>query len=767
MVARVAVPRPPASALLALLVALVLAVAVQLSAVGGAVDRALEPVRFSLLSRPASGKVAIVEMDAASTAVIDRWPWPRRHYARVVDQLRRAGAASIVFDVDLSSASTPADDQALAAALGRADGLIALPTFGQQARHNDRRNLDAMPLPLFRPHASLASVSIAPDADGLVRHAPLGTVTYGVPHPSLSAYIAGRSGSADEEFPVDYSILPDGIARLSFVAVRDGHFDPARVRGRDVLIGATAIEMGDRYATPRWGNLPGVVIQALAAETLLRGVPQEGRGALVIPLALLLALPILLLRRAWLAGIAGAAGLVILVAVVLAAQAGGWVMPLSGALVLLLTAAAGRLARELATRFQRQRHVDEDSGLPNRRALIAARGAGDEEEATLLVLAVANYEDIAAVLPAGGGAQLMARLADRLRVAAAIDAVYRVGEQALAADLVSDDAATFAQRLRATMLAPVEVAGRRVDAAVSFGIGPAGIGIERQLSGALLAAEQAARAGVPFLVAGTDLEEVEQGVSMMGELDEALADGRVVVHYQPKLAIRADAIVGAEALVRWRTSDGRFISPATFIPLAEQANRIGPLTLFVLETVLADLARWRAAGERLVIAVNISARLLGDAGFDAAVEALLARAGVPTDSLVFEVTESAALADPEAAIASLERFHRAGIALSMDDYGTGQSTLTYLRRLPLAELKIDRSFVQHAARDRKDAAMVRSTVDLAHELGLKVVAEGVEDDACLAFLRDIGCDVAQGYLIGKPMPAEEFRQRVGSYRAAA
>ena len=405
--------------------------------------------------------------------------------------------------------------------------------------------------------------------------------------------------------------------------------------------------------------------------------------------------------------------------------------------------------------MQHQRLIDEESGLPNRRALLARRGKADSD-AALVVVVVDNYDRAVTVLPDGGGARLIAAIADRLRLATAAGAVYRIGDHGLAVKVPSEDPVALVQRLRATMLAPVEVAGRRVDAAVSFGVSAPGTTLYRQLNVGLLAAEQASRDGVTWKMAGADADHVEQDVSLMGELDEALGDGRISVHYQPKLHIGTGAIVGAEALVRWVTPAGDHISPSFFVPFAEKANRIAPLTLFVLGTVLADLARWRTERPALVVAVNISAKLLGDAEFDLAVERMLAASPVASSSLIFEVTESAALADPEAALRSLERFHRAGIALSMDDYGTGQSTLTYLRRLPLAELKIDRSFVQHAAHDRKDAAMVRSTVDLAHELGLKVVAEGVEDEACLAFLRSIGCDVAQGYLVGRPQAAAPF-----------
>ncbi len=167
-------------------------------------------------------------------------------------------------------------------------------------------------------------------------------------------------------------------------------------------------------------------------------------------------------------------------------------------------------------------------------------------------------------------------------------------------------------------------------------------------------------------------------------------------------------------------------------------------------------------------AINISAKLLSSAPFNADVERIVAAAGIPTSALVFEVTESAAMSDTGAAIAALRRYRDLGIAVSMDDYGTGQSPLTYLRQLPLNELKIDRSFVQFAHQNHDDGVLVRSTIELAHQLGLKVVAEGVEDAACLDFLTEHGCDLVQGYLIAKPLPLAELELMMTSrYRYAA
>jgi len=720
---------------------------------GGSVERMIEPLRFRTVARPASGRTVIVEMDAASVAAIGRWPWPRGHHAAVVDRLHRAGAASIVFDVDFSAASDPAGDAALAAALGRSGGKVALPTFAQDAATDDRRQVEALPLPAFRDGAALASVSVLPDADGMVRAMPLATITAGVPRPSLSAYIAARAGRADGDFPINYAIDPASIPRLSFAAVEHGRFAADAVRGRDVLIGATAIEIGDRYATGTHGVLPGVVIQALATETLREGVPVRGSAPTVLSVALVLAALTLRARRGrtlaggMLCAGAGVAGLVLAAQKLLLVY-----YPLVPGLTLVAATAALAGARLVATRFRTERATDQATGLPNHRAFLADA----PDRTTIGVAQVGNLDALAAVLDADGAAQAVLRTAERLRLVSVGGRVWRVGTSSLAFGLDPEQATGAAlAALRTMLLQPVEVGGRRVDVALTIGTAELGTAPER-LAAATIAAGEAARAGIFWRAASTGRESLERSVSLMGELDTGIAAGDVRVHYQPKLCLKSRRIRSAEALVRWHHPERGPIRPDLFIPMAEETDRIEPVTLHVLATVLHDLATWRARGFEVTAAVNISAKLLLAPSFNTAVEQLLDTNPVPPGALIFEVTESAAMADPDGAAATLRRYRDRGLAVSMDDYGTGQSTLSYLQRLPLSELKIDRSFVQFAHQRDEDAVLVRSTVDLAHRLGMKVVAEGVEEEQGLRFLTEIGCDYAQGYAVAKPMPKPAF-----------
>ncbi|WP_085810779.1 bifunctional diguanylate cyclase/phosphodiesterase [Sphingomonas sp. TZW2008] len=733
--------------------------------VGGRFERGLEPLRFAANGHDASGRVVVVELDAASMAAVGRWPWPRRHYARAIDRLRRAGAASIVFDVDLSARSDPQDDAILAGALARSGGLVALPTFSQQAQTGEARLIDSLPAAAFRPHAALASVSIQPDVDGLVRDMPLATTTAATPRPTLSAYIASRSGTADATYPIDFSIRPDSVPRLSFAALASGRFNPALIRDRNVLIGATAIEMGDRYAATYAGVLPGVVIQALAAETLLAGVPVRGGPVAVLMLALVLALPIARARR-WVTAVAAFAGATaLLAAAVLIAQHRFLVhYPLGIGIGMLTVVLMLSLAQIVSHRFREEQLTDSATALPNERALLERAAA---PIGAIGVVQLTNYNGLAAILTPIDLAQAIVRITERLRLASADGVVYRVRSDRLAFALSSEQPEEdLVAGLRAILIEPVEVAGRKIDVAAVIGTAT-GATIAECFSTAAVAADEATAANEFWHGGITNRDALERSVSLMGELDDAIAAGHVSVHYQPKLHLSTGRVRSAEALVRWHHPTRGFIAPDVFIPLAEQADRIVSLTLYVLQTVLADITRWRREGHDLTAAINISAKLLSNAAFNAQVDRMLDAAAVPPTALIFEVTESAAMSDPDRAIATLNGYRARGIAVSMDDYGTGRSTLTYLRNLPLNELKIDRSFVQHARTRPQDALLVKSTLDLAHQMQLTVVAEGVEDAATLEFLRGLGCDYVQGYHVSRPVPVDTFLASLATWNGEA
>jgi EAL domain-containing protein (putative c-di-GMP-specific phosphodiesterase class I) len=240
----------------------------------------------------------------------------------------------------------------------------------------------------------------------------------------------------------------------------------------------------------------------------------------------------------------------------------------------------------------------------------------------------------------------------------------------------------------------------------------------------------------------------------MAELRSALTSGEVVVHFQPQIEVHTGRVFGAEALVRWQHPEHGLLAPMTFVPAAERTGLIRLLTLYVLDRALAQCAAWQAQGRDLSVAVNLSVRNLLDPGLVGDVRAALIRHDVDASRLELEITETMAMVDPTRSVEVLGALDSLGVTLSVDDYGTGYGSLAYLQRLPVRRLKIDRSFVAGVLDDPASAAIVRSTIDLAHQLGLSVIAEGVEDDETLLVLRDMHCYGAQGFGLGRPVSGD-------------
>jgi EAL domain-containing protein (putative c-di-GMP-specific phosphodiesterase class I) len=244
-------------------------------------------------------------------------------------------------------------------------------------------------------------------------------------------------------------------------------------------------------------------------------------------------------------------------------------------------------------------------------------------------------------------------------------------------------------------------------------------------------------------------------LAMVAELRRAIERNELSLYFQPKVDLRTGQVSCVEALVRWQHARHGLLGPDLFVPIAEQTGLIRPLSRWVLDAALRQVNRWRQSGLDLAVAVNLSMRNLHDPEIADMIRQLLVRWGVPPASLTVEITESSLMADAARAMEVLERLRAMGISVSIDDFGTGYSSLSYLKRLPVHELKLDKSFVGTMASDSNDAAIVRSTLGLAHDLGLSVVAEGVEDQATWDLLNGLGCDVAQGYYISRPLPSRE------------
>jgi diguanylate cyclase (GGDEF)-like protein len=446
-------------------------------------------------------------------------------------------------------------------------------------------------------------------------------------------------------------------------------------------------------------------------------------------------------------------------------------------LMLLPIAAVHRSARLAADR-ERESMSDGLTGLPNRlflleradRALESAERSG--VGTAVLIVDLDHFKEINDTLGHYVGDQLLRQVADRLRTAMrAGDTVSRLGGDefgVLACDLGGwVDAEMVAQRLVATLTRPFTIDGVRLDVQASVGIsiapdhGTDATTLMQRADVALYTAKEH-RGTYAFYRPEADLHSVEK-LALLGELREGVHDGQLRVFYQPKCDAATGALVGLEALVRWEHPGRGLLYPDEFISIAENTGLIGALTLEVLDQSLCFARKLRDAGTPLGVAVNISVRCLTDLELPRRIAGLLGRWGVPPESLTLEVTETSIMVDPARTMTVLGLLRDLGVSLSIDDFGTGYSSLAYLKRLEANELKIDKSFVFTMASNSNDAVIVRSTIELGHNLGLRLVAEGVEDAETWDLLRALGCDVIQGYHLSRPLPADQLESWMGDY----
>ncbi|MCF5736809.1 bifunctional diguanylate cyclase/phosphodiesterase [Pseudomonas syringae] len=419
---------------------------------------------------------------------------------------------------------------------------------------------------------------------------------------------------------------------------------------------------------------------------------------------------------------------------------------------------------------------DNLTGLPNRALVMERLGSSiaADRAVALLSLSVENLATISESVSAEGLDQLLRQVGQRLQSnLRAGDTVARLGANEfllLLDNTASDGAVGMADAVQRLLSEPQRIDNHELELECCIGITvypEHGDSAQELLNRAVIARKDAAflPGRLQIYQDGRDLAHQRQ-ITLIRDLRKAAQNGELMLHYQPKLDIRQGYVRQAEALLRWAHPQFGSVSPAEFIVLAERTGSIYLLTNWVIEEAMRQLAEWRKRGLVLQVSVNISADdLLGDdlVGY---VVKLLKQYAVPAEQLLFEITESAVMSEPEKALIVLHRLRDCGISLSIDDFGTGYSSLAHLKRLPVQELKIDQSFVRNLDETSEDAVIVRSTIEMSHNLGLKVVAEGVEYQHSLDLLRRWHCDTAQGYLISRPLTASAFEAWIATYQAS-
>ena len=762
-----------------LLVAALTLIVCALSGVLRPFDHYFAALRADIVQREPSDTLVIVEIDAHSLEAGRRWPWPRERFARAIQNLDNAGADMIGFDVDFSLRSDARNDAALRAAIDREPGSIILPTFVQPGVSEANT-----PLADLSENAVFGGVNVDLDADGRVRRYRRGYQEGETYRALIASILAGETYGATAPFLIDYGIRADHIERISFDDIYHGRFDPEKVRGKHVLVGATALELGDEFATPTAPTMPGVDIHALAYESLVQGRTLASPAPLVSLIAALGVLFALWPRRddvdiarlfiAQGAGLIGAFGLSVLL------QAAAPVSLDIAALVFAhaLCTGAGvhkemrrRAFALVAEREANLRHAashDPESGLPNRRAMLEAiQNAAAQTRETgqtlyAVVIGVDRFPTLRGAIGYENATLLMQRLAERAAPHAFNQTAYHIATSVLGVIGIAADEADAKTRQHAMIAAldpTVTISAQEIEASIRSGAAAAADGDqkpEKVLEHATLALDHAyAEPMRDVFYNPADAVDPKLQLAILVEAKKGLEQGEFTLLYQGKAACADRRILGAEALMRWRHPEHGDIPPDNFILVAEETGAIDDLTRWALTRAIEDQKTLRAEGVDISISVNISGRLLSDAQFCAfAIEAVK----TANARIVLEVTETAIIEDGPAALSSVAAFRAAGIGISVDDYGAGLSSIAYLKQIPADELKIDKSLIRDLAASERDQVIVKSTIDLAHSLSMSVVAEGVEDEAAAETARALGADCLQGYLVSKPASLEQLIQ---------
>ena len=725
---------------------------------GEPLENLLRTVRNTTHWHEASGETVLVKIDDSSVREIGAWPWPRSHYAELADALTGAGAKRIVFNVPLSGPTEPANDRLFADALDRSGRAV----LTLKTKSGPHASTEEAPVPYaeFAEHAQLASITAQYNYQSAVWRIPYSADFNGKSLPALASILAGRSSSPDGTFMIDYSIDPASIPTLPAASVLTGKFAKEQIRGKNVVVGTAAEGVGDHYYIPGTGKMANSYIHILGAETLRSGTPIYLGWAPLFLIALALC-ALTLTRtgpRQQFAILGGALAAVLMGPAVLESRL--IYLDIMPALFVLVI-----VSSVLGWRHYRQRGlVNPVSGLLN---LGALRTSGSGRDRALIVARVLNYAEIVAALPADSERQLIEQIVSRLSLGSR-DRTFFHGDGGIFAWFEETDKpfGHHIDALYALFRNPVRVEGMSIDLSISFGVEIGnGRSIANRLASAIVAAQEAAHDGLKWKYhdPGT-FENASWKLSMLSQLDSAIDKGQVWIAFQPQLDLKTRRIVGAEALARWTHPEKGPIAASEFVAAAEQHDRIGKLTDFVLEKAVAAAADINKRGFDFNVAVNLSARLLSDKQFTIRVAALLARHGLEPKRLTLELTETTELADGGEALELLARLRDLGVEISIDDYGTGLSTLDYLKKIPATEIKIDQSFVKGLCDNRSDRLMVQSTIGLAHSLERKVVAEGVEERDILDALTEMECDFAQGFIIGRPMSLENLVKRIAADR---
>lgn len=739
--------------------------ALVISAIAGGIEL-FEPLedlyrggRNMVRARPADQKTVLVAIDNATVARFGSSYYSRKHNAELIDKLFAMGVKRVYFDEAFSQPMDPEGDDAFAAALARHKGKVGIGGMAFRAKQvGAEGSVDWVPLEKFSANAMIRSVRSDRSPFSLSIEIYYNDLIKGQRYPTMSADIANTSGPIDVSYRPDWAIQVASIPTISIPDVLDQKVAATALAGKDVVVGVTSDDSPDFANVAGQGWFPGAYGHIVGAQTLREGSPKSVGWLPAFLASALFSLLLLHVRNRRLLAFGAAAAVVIALSAPLALDSMFVTAEFLPAYLMF-----GIVAYRSATLRQLSDARLKNAGtlMPNLSALREEPLAGKR---AIIALRIRNYSAVCASFATSVEDELVTELARRLTLPGqaptfyqAEDVLYWLGPQ-LPMNELEEHLTGLAKLIEIQFV----IQGRKVDIHAAFGVDmDLSRSISTRIGRALLAADNAALKHqlVQFNTSEND-EDSAWELSLMGELDAAIDAGDIWIAFQPQFDLKDDRICGAEALVRWQHPTRGAISPEAFILPAEAHNRIKRLTFYVLEQatrtsrfILNDRPDFR-------LGVNISAGLFEMPELPGEIEAVLARINFPPANLTLEVTESASFGQHQMVAANLSAIEAMGIQLSIDDYGTGNATLEYMRSVPCQEVKIDRRFIVGLVKNPNDMLLVESTIELAHGMRRRVIAEGIEDPETLELLRSIGCDIAQGYYLAKPMRIEALESLV-------
>jgi diguanylate cyclase len=715
----------------------------------------LRLIRAQLRMREAPQDIAMIAIDDGTLNELGQ-PMSNRHQdSQLIDWLIKAGVEKVVFDRAHADPETPESDAKFAQTLARHRGKVWL-GFMPEANWRAQKNDSFAPLEQFQKVSSKASIGgfLSPFSLSVVF--PTEVEHEGAKYPTISAVLANYRGKPIRYRP-DFAFNAQTVPTFRYVDILRGRVAPEELAGKSVIIGNTFINSPDMYRHPLYGKISGTYFQILAADTLKRSQPLD---LMWFPSVFLAAIVIVIQacsqRRAtgvlWLP-------VAVLPLAAFALDEFAINIDMCSGFLALLFAAIG---------FNQINRKYYSAGIDAMTTTAISSGQANAEW-DVFALKIANLSELSEEWSSRDIGDFVNTLIGYVK------GPGQIGDIAFERDVLI----WLAPRMETTELERhTDGLALMLKTAISHdwqsSTGAPAIGVDTnydlpvavRIKKAMQAADEAATRGVRFIINdAAHLEARNNRLELIRVLEKGLRDRDIGVAYQPKIDLASGRIVGAEALIRWRPDGGEYINPQDLVLAAEAGDRINELTLVVMETALINGKQAIALDPRFKLAVNMSAKSLSDTHLLFDIMTLLGRYNFPPENLTLELTETAKLEDHRIApqIAALKS---RGIGLSIDDFGTGESNLEYIEKLPSSELKIDKRFVQHMAKSEESRAVVRATIEIAHSLGKVVVAEGVEDLEVAATLRAMGCDQAQGYLFSRAIVMPELLAMMGGGRAA-